>query len=80
MNIKVTINEDYMLITGGEVKEAVVDSHHDHRIAMAAAVASLRASGPVSITNPECIAKSYPGFYEDLRSLGAVIHETRSHS
>lgn len=80
MNIKVTINEDYMLITGGEVKEAVVDSHHDHRIAMAAAVAALRASGPVSITNPECIAKSYPGFYEDLRSLGAVIHETRSHS
>ena len=41
----------------------------DHRIAMAAAVAATRASGPVVIDNAECCAKSYPGFFEVLDSL-----------
>ena len=43
-----------------------VSSHNDHRIAMAAAIASLRCSGPVTITDPMAVKKSYPGFYEDL--------------
>ncbi|MBO6162449.1 MAG: hypothetical protein J6O53_04250, partial [Eubacterium sp.] len=43
-----------------------VSSHNDHRIAMAAAIASLRCSGPVTITGPMAVKKSYPGFYEDL--------------
>lgn len=43
-----------------------VNSHNDHRIAMAAAIASLRTAGPVEILNPLAVRKSYPGFYEDL--------------
>ncbi|MBI4362577.1 MAG: 3-phosphoshikimate 1-carboxyvinyltransferase [Euryarchaeota archaeon] len=47
-----------------------VDSHGDHRIAMALAVAGLRL-GPLAIRGAECIAKSYPGFVGDMRRLGA---------
>jgi 3-phosphoshikimate 1-carboxyvinyltransferase len=40
----------------------------DHRIAMAAALLSLRIPG-LAIENPECVAKSYPGFFRDLESI-----------
>lgn len=58
-----------------EVKPAVfhsgtVDSVGDHRIAMAAAVAATVATGPVTILGAECVAKSYPGFWDDFRKLG----------
>jgi 3-phosphoshikimate 1-carboxyvinyltransferase len=45
-----------------------VDSHDDHRIAMSLALTALRRPG-VSIADPEVVAKSYPGFWNDLRSL-----------
>jgi 3-phosphoshikimate 1-carboxyvinyltransferase len=75
MKIKIEIRDDLMYVTGGQPQGARVESHDDHRIAMAVAVASLRATGMVSIRDSQCVAKSYPGFFDDLRSLGAVIHE-----
>lgn len=75
MNIKIEINDDYLIITGGKVKGARINSHDDHRIAMAAAVAALGASDTVHIKDSHCIAKSYPGFFDDLRKVGAVVHE-----
>jgi len=75
MNINIEIHDDHMHVTGGKPLSARVESHDDHRIAMALAVASLRASGKVSIRDSQCIAKSYPGFFDDLRQLGAAIHE-----
>lgn len=56
MNIKVEINDDYMLVTGGKIKGAHVESHNDHRIAMATAVAALRADGRVFIKDSHAIA------------------------
>ena len=53
--------------------DVVIDSHNDHRIAMAAAIAATRATGPVTITNAECVAKSYPDFWEVYESLGGII-------
>ena len=50
-----------------------VDCHNDHRIAMMAAMAATRADGPVTLTGAECVAKSYPNFWEDYESLGGVI-------
>lgn len=47
----------------------------DHRLAMAAVVAGLRL-GQVEVQDPGCIAKSYPGFVKDLRSIGASISPT----
>jgi len=53
---------------------ARVDSYHDHRVAMACSVAALGAHGDSIIENAEAVSKSYPGFFDDLRSLGAEIH------
>jgi 3-phosphoshikimate 1-carboxyvinyltransferase len=75
MNIKIEINDDYLIVTGGKVKGARINSHDDHRIAMAAAVAALGASDTVHIKDSHCIAKSYPGFFDDLRKVGAIVHE-----
>jgi 3-phosphoshikimate 1-carboxyvinyltransferase len=75
MNIKIEISDDYMLITGGTPSGAHVHSHDDHRIAMAEAVTALRATDKVYIKDSHCIAKSYPGFFDDLRHIGAEIYE-----
>ena len=50
-----------------------VDSHGDHRLAMAAAVAACRANGPVHIKQAQVAAKSYPTFYDDYRALGGNV-------
>ncbi len=74
LGIEITLQDDLMLIKGGTgVKAAIVHSRHDHRIAMACAVASLKAEGPVSISEAEAINKSYPNFYEHLMQLGARV-------
>jgi 3-phosphoshikimate 1-carboxyvinyltransferase len=75
MNISVEINDDMMYVTGGQATGAHVESHEDHRMAMSVAVAALGASGDVYIRDSQCVAKSYPGFFNDLRNLGAIIHE-----
>ena len=75
MNIEVKLEDDYMIITGGEVRGAGISSHDDHRIAMAAAVAALGAKGRVSIRDSHCVAKSYPGFFNDLKKIGAIVNE-----
>ena len=52
---------------------AVVNSHGDHRLAMALAVAGMVADAAVVVQGAECIADSFPGFGELLRGLGATI-------
>lgn len=52
-----------------------VDSHGDHRIAMALSIAALNASGPVVIRNAECVNKSYPTYFNDIRALGVDVIE-----
>lgn len=74
MGISITLEGDIMKVHGRTgVKGAHVHSHHDHRIAMAAAVAALRADGPITIDDAEAIDKSYPEFYVDLRRLGTEV-------
>lgn len=55
------------------VRGGIANARGDHRIAMAAAVAALGASGPVAVDGAECVAKSYPGFWRDLAALGADV-------
>lgn len=50
----------------------VVDSHGDHRLAMALSVAGLVADGPATIKDAKCVGDSYPGFFEQMRALGAT--------
>ncbi|MBL7727717.1 MAG: 3-phosphoshikimate 1-carboxyvinyltransferase, partial [Dinghuibacter sp.] len=74
LGVNILLNKDEMTIEGGgPVRGAVVHSGNDHRIAMACAVAALGAGGAVHIEGAEAIKKSYPGFYNDLRSLGAKV-------
>ena len=47
-----------------------VDSFNDHRIAMMAAIAAARCINPVTINGAECVAKSYPNFWEEYKRLG----------
>ncbi len=75
MNISIEIKDDIMFVTGGSPIGAHVESHDDHRIAMAAAIMALGAQGRIFIHDSQCVAKSYPGFFDDLRKLGVVVHE-----
>lgn len=69
LGMKVEFDEDVMIIHGGQLTRGTVDSCSDHRIAMAAAIAALTATGPVTITNAQAVTKSYPRFWEDLEAL-----------
>lgn len=69
LGIEVRLEGDAMYIRGGEIRSAETDSHHDHRIAMSMAVSALRSDGEVSIRDAECVAKSFPDFFEVLESL-----------
>jgi len=65
--------EDGLQICGGAaLNGGEVSSWGDHRIVMAAAIASTICSGPVMIHGAEAVNKSYPGFFDDLRSLGGM--------
>ena len=74
MGADIVVNEDGLTINGSSgLHGATIDPHNDHRIAMACAVAALGAVGETKIQNVECINKSYPQFFSDLRVLGANV-------
>ncbi len=83
MGVVIHLDGDLMRIEGGKgLKGAAVSSRHDHRIAMACAVAALKATGETSIEHAEAVNKSYPDFYNDLRALGAAVslnHQFKFH-
>jgi len=64
---------DGMRVTGGRYGGGVVDSHGDHRVAMAFAIAALRAGAPITITDCSNVATSFPGFVELADSAGLKI-------
>lgn len=67
---------DALVITGTKLSGGTVDSCRDHRIAMSAAIASIRCKREVAILGAEAVNKSYPAFYQDFHQLGGVIkHE-----
>ena len=73
MGVHIKLQDDLMMIIGGRgVKGALVHSRHDHRIAMACAVAGLGARGETIIEEAQAVDKSYPGFYEDLKFLQPI--------
>jgi len=75
MGGEVTESEDGLIIKGvNKLHGTELNSHNDHRIAMACAVAGLRAEGTTIIHEIECVNKSYPNFVKDLRSLGGEVH------
>jgi len=78
LSTQIDLHDDEMLVHGNGgvfVKNHILNSHHDHRIAMACAVACLQADFEVQIRNAEAVNKSYPDFWQHLKKLGALISE-----
>jgi 3-phosphoshikimate 1-carboxyvinyltransferase len=70
MGARVEQTDDGWRIPGGQqLHGAEIESFGDHRIAMAFAIAALRAQGETLIRNSECVAISYPSFFADLEGL-----------
>jgi 3-phosphoshikimate 1-carboxyvinyltransferase len=83
LGVSVQLQDDLMIVKGMRdgsellpLSAATVHSHHDHRIAMATAVAALQAADPVEIEAADAINKSYPDFFVHLQQLGVDLNVT----
>jgi 3-phosphoshikimate 1-carboxyvinyltransferase len=66
--------EDAIVVSGNRAtKGAQIDPHGDHRIAMACSVLALASEGTTTINDAGCVSKSYPSFFDDLRSIGGDV-------
>jgi 3-phosphoshikimate 1-carboxyvinyltransferase len=50
-----------------------VDSHYDHAVILALTVVALRSRAGLDIQDPQYVAQTYPGFFDDLVRLGATV-------
>lgn len=77
LGAKIEETEDGLIIEGRERFLGGVElwSWNDHRIAMSLAIAGTRCEKPIILNNFECVAKSYPKFFEDYMKLGGIVNE-----
>lgn len=73
MGAKIVAKSSELLVTGSKLVGAELDSHNDHRIAMALAVAAHGANGPSKINNFNCVNKTYANFIKDMNKLGGSL-------
>lgn len=74
LGVDITELKDGFTVTGPQwLQSADVDSHDDHRLGMALAVAGLAAEGATLVENASCMADSFPGFVETMQRLGASM-------
>ena len=66
---------DSLCVSPAPYQSCTVNAQNDHRIAMAAAVASTVAQGPVTILGAECVSKSYPSFWSEFTRLGGYYEQ-----
>ncbi|MCC6599213.1 MAG: 3-phosphoshikimate 1-carboxyvinyltransferase [Crocinitomicaceae bacterium] len=71
-NIRIVVREDEMKVYPGHPCPAIISSHNDHRIAMAATVLGL-AGSKITVNGAESTAKSFPAFFETMQKLGGKI-------
>lgn len=71
LGASVSTGTESLTVRAGALSGGHVESHHDHRIAMAAAVAAcgLASDGQVTVAGWDAVATSYPGFLDDLNAL-----------
>ena len=70
LGAKATATENTLTVFPGQYRSCTIDAVGDHRIAMAAAIGATVADGPVTILGAQCVAKSYPGFWQTYKDLG----------
>jgi len=74
LGAKLTIGGDHMVVHGGlPLHGATVESHGDHRVAMALTGAALMVEGSTQINDASCTEVSYPNFFASLIKAGAAI-------
>ena len=75
LGVPVEIGENSVTVAGGMLRRpsAPLSGHNDHRIVMSLAVLCSLTGGV--ITGAQAVSKSYPRFFEDMRSLGIPIEE-----
>jgi 3-phosphoshikimate 1-carboxyvinyltransferase len=73
MGAEIHEREDGVVVERSHLQGAALSSHADHRLAMSLAVAGLGAKGSTQIEGVNCVAKSYPPFFEHLKKLGAKV-------
>ncbi|HZF25288.1 MAG TPA: 3-phosphoshikimate 1-carboxyvinyltransferase [Steroidobacteraceae bacterium] len=73
LGVRTAVHADGMRVFGGRMGGGRIDSHGDHRIAMAFAIASVRAEQPIEIADVGNVATSFPGFVDVARSAGLDI-------
>ena len=70
LGVEISLDDDIMRIQGKKIMNGgIVSSHNDHRIAMCLAIAGLFSTSPITITEPNCVTKSYADFWDDLEGL-----------
>jgi 3-phosphoshikimate 1-carboxyvinyltransferase len=72
MGVKVVAEKNRLIITGSKPHGAIIDSQGDHRIAMAFSLLGT-VVGETTIEGAECVAKTYPGFWDVLKSIGGEV-------
>ena len=70
LGIRAEATDNTLRVYSGKFTSGIVNAYGDHRIAMTAAIAATMADGPVTILGAECVAKSYPTFWEVYQQLG----------
>ncbi len=78
LGARATPTADGIMIEGGALGGGAVESHGDHRVAMALAMAGLAASAPIFIRDCANVATSFPGFVDLARQAGLRIREDRA--
>lgn len=73
--VHIRIDRNTMFVKGGGLQSGMIDSHNDHRIAMAGAILAAGEVDRVEIIQPESVRKSYPDFYNDLKLIGGIVNE-----
>ena len=68
VGVSAVVDADGFTVTGGLHENAVVQTYEDHRMAMAFALVGL-TDGPITIDDPGCVAKTFPGYWTMLDTL-----------
>jgi 3-phosphoshikimate 1-carboxyvinyltransferase len=71
LGVPVQVGRDWIEISPARPEPALIACHGDHRIAMAFSITGLRSPG-ISLDDPDCVKKTFPGFHQALAELTAA--------
>lgn len=75
LGASVQVDGDTMTVSPAKYTGGIIDAKNDHRIAMAAAIASTVSEAPITILGAECVKKSYPDFWSEFTKLGGCYEQ-----